>query len=167
MITKHPARLVSFDYRGEHAYSLTWCCHNRQRLFVQRDKVDFVRAQILRACEPTGIEIPAYCYMPDHVHILANGADENADAKRFISLARQYSGFEFTNRYRHRLWQRYSYERVLRKQETSQSVARYILENPVRAKLVAAVQDYPFAGSETMERKAVIEWAYGPCERSG
>jgi hypothetical protein len=36
---------------------------------------------------------------------------------------------------------------VLRGDEATLGVARYILENPVRAGLVARVEDYPFAGS--------------------
>jgi len=36
---------------------------------------------------------------------------------------------------------------VMRSNEASMSVARYILENPVRAGLTRAFQDYPFSGS--------------------
>jgi hypothetical protein len=36
---------------------------------------------------------------------------------------------------------------VLRDDEAAVSVARYILENPVRAGLIASVQEYPFSGS--------------------
>jgi hypothetical protein len=49
--------------------------------------------------------------------------------------------------FRERLWQRYGFERVLRQEETTQVVARYILENPIRAGLVTRVEDYPFLGS--------------------
>jgi hypothetical protein len=48
---------------------------------------------------------------------------------------------------RHALWQRYGYERVIRDSEQTFVVARYILENPVRAGLVAAIKEYPFVGS--------------------
>jgi hypothetical protein len=45
------------------------------------------------------------------------------------------------------LWQRYGFEHVLRADEETLGVVRYTLENPVRAGLVARVEDYPFAGS--------------------
>jgi hypothetical protein len=56
-----------------------------------------------------------------------------------------------------RLWQRYGYEHVLRNDEATMSVARYILENPVRAGLVARVEDYPFAGSCTYPLQQILE----------
>jgi REP element-mobilizing transposase RayT len=46
-----------------------------------------------------------------------------------------------------RLWQPYGYEHVLRSDEATHAVVRYILENPVRAGLVEDVLDYPFCGS--------------------
>jgi REP element-mobilizing transposase RayT len=40
-----------------------------------------------------------------------------------------------------RLWQRYGFERVLRDDEATLDVARYILRNPVRAGLVDVPED--------------------------
>ena len=45
-----------------------------------------------------------------------------------------------------RLWQRYGYERVLRGTDETFAVAKYILENPVRAGIVRAPRDYPYLG---------------------
>jgi hypothetical protein len=45
------------------------------------------------------------------------------------------------------LWQRYGYEHVLRASEDVFKVARYILENPIRADLVRSVNEYPYLGS--------------------
>jgi hypothetical protein len=49
------------------------------------------------------------------------------------------------------------FERVLRNDESMLSVARYILENPVRAGLVARVEDYPFVGSQTHPLSEILE----------
>jgi hypothetical protein len=49
-----------------------------------------------------------------------------------------------------RLWQRGYFEHVLRDDEDSFGVARYILDNPVRTGLARNPQDYPSAGSLTM-----------------
>lgn len=45
------------------------------------------------------------------------------------------------------MWQSGYYDHVLRNDEGSLGVMRYILENPVRAGLVAEVQEYPYSGS--------------------
>jgi REP element-mobilizing transposase RayT len=98
--------------------------------------------------------------MPDHLHLLIEGEQPDSDCLRFIARAKQYSGFYFARTFNSRLWQRYGFERVLRPDEPSQVVARYILENPVRAGLVANVEDYPFVGSFVHPLSELIEWAY-------
>ena len=50
-----------------------------------------------------------------------------------------------------RLWQPSYYDHVLRKDEDTVAVARYILENPVRKDLVEHFKEYRFSGSFAME----------------
>jgi REP element-mobilizing transposase RayT len=85
--------------------------------------------------------------MPDHLHLLVEGTSDASDCKRLIVSAKQYSGFYYARAHGARLWQRYSYEHVLRHDEQLFVVARYILENPIRAGLVTRVEDYRFVGS--------------------
>jgi REP element-mobilizing transposase RayT len=85
--------------------------------------------------------------MPDHVHLLVEGRVPASDCRKFIARAKQYSGFHYQRMFGERLWQRYGYERVLRAEEETLAVARYIFQNPIRAGLVTRVSDYPFVGS--------------------
>ena len=147
MFPGHPERLRHFDYRGFHRYSLCFCTIQRQRLFTTEPVVDLVLQQFLRAGTEQRVALIAYCFMPDHVHLLAVGTSEVADGKRYIALAKQYSGFYYKKAHHNRLWQRYPHERVLRDDEATLAVARYIIENPVRAGLVSDPRDYPFLGS--------------------
>jgi hypothetical protein len=41
-----------------------------------------------------------------------------------------------------------AFDRVLRAEEDSKRLARYIRENPIRAALVSKVDEYPYSGSE-------------------
>ena len=86
--------------------------------------------------------------MPDHVHLLVQAQAEDSDARKFVKAFKQYSGFHFKQRFGRPLWQRYGFERTLRDNEPTLSVARYILENPVRARLVRNPEDHPFSGSQ-------------------
>jgi REP element-mobilizing transposase RayT len=95
--------------------------------------------------------------MPDHLHLLVRGECESSEGRNFISLAKQYSGYYYKKQFKEPLWQRYGYERTLRNDEGTLMVARYILENPVRAKLVANVEDYPFVGSLAYDFKDLLE----------
>lgn len=96
------------------ARGVTFCTDRRSLFFVQEAPVALVRAQILRAAREIGFEISAYCFMPDHLHLLVSGLHESSDAKLFISRSKQYSGYYFKRQHGVRLWQRYGYERVVR-----------------------------------------------------
>ncbi len=156
----HPAPLRGFDYIGMYYYSLTWCCHERQALFLQQDRVDLVREQILRACIQCEVEVIVDCYMPDHAHHLVHGKTPKADGLKFIRLAKQYSGFHYQKEFGHRLWQRYGHDRFLRQDKDVWGIVRYIIENPVRAGLVGSVDDYPFIDSQLHSREELKRWAY-------
>ena len=147
MRTGNPGHLNAFDYLGPHRYSLTFCTDRRQKLFTTKDVVDLVLEQIARAATEYQFEITTYCFMPDHLHLLVEGKSAGSDAKQFIARAKQYSGFYYKQARGSKLWQRYGFEHVLRDDELTLVVAKYILENPIRAGLVKRVEDYPFLGS--------------------
>jgi putative transposase len=155
--TGRPNHLKTFDYSGLHRYFLTFCTHERRRIFVTSDVVDDLLSQIQRAADAEGFAILAYCFMPDHLHILIEGEVDHADGRRFIARAKQLSGFYYSQKFRETLWQRYGFERVLRNDEATLSVARYIVENPLRAGLVAAPAEYPFSGSTRYSLKEILE----------
>ena len=86
--------------------------------------------------------------MPDHVHLLVEGLNEQSDLRRFAKMSKQRSGAAHALSWRSRLWQEGYWEKVLRTDEDPRRVVRYILENPVRANLAKTARDYPFAGSD-------------------
>ena len=147
MLTNKPDHLKHFDYTGFHRYFLTFCTNERQQLFTRKEVVDLALLQISRAATQCEFAVIAYCFMSDHVHLLVHAQSESADCKRFINFAKQYSGYYHSKQFGGRLWQRYGYERTLRKDEDTLPIARYILDNPLRAKLVSDVREYPFLGS--------------------
>ena len=104
--------------------------------------------------------ISAYCFMPDHMHLLVAGDSPTANFRRFVSRAKQLSGHWWSRAFGGRLWQRYGWDRVLRSEEDTCEVIRYILANPVRAGLVPRPLAYPFSGSLLYERDALID-AFG------
>jgi putative transposase len=157
MFPGHPEHLESFDYLGLYRHSLRFSTAARADHFVAPAHVEMVFEQIVRAASDERFAIVAYCFMPDHVHLLVEGLTDGSDCLAFIRRAKQFSGFYFKKAHGQRLWQRYGFERVLRNDESMLSVARYILENPVRAGLVARVEDYPFVGSQTHPLSEILE----------
>jgi REP element-mobilizing transposase RayT len=111
-MTSYPEHLSSFDYVGAHRYFLTFCTFERRRHFTETDHVDLVRTHFAQQSKHEHFEIPAYCFLPDHVHVLVEGTQDDSDLKQFIKSAKQYSGFYFSQKTQERLWQRYGFERV-------------------------------------------------------
>ena len=127
MITDSPGHLKGFSYIGLHRYSLTFCTDHRRKLFVDNAVVDVLREQLLRASHEQKFSVIAYCFMPDHLHLLVEGTSDDSDAKRFIKGFKHYSGFYYCKRWTGPLWQRYGFEHVIRDDEGTLEVARYIL----------------------------------------
>jgi len=68
---------------------------------------------------------------------------------------KQATGFAYKKQAHQRLWQPGYYERILRDDEATEAVARYILENPIRAGLTGELGEYPYAGSGVYELEAL------------
>lgn len=157
MITNYPPHLKTFSYVGFHRYSLTFCTNGRRRIFTDSAIVSLVLQQIVRAAKEQRFAVIAYCFMPDHLHLLVKAESDSSDCRRFIKSFKQLSGYYFAQRRKDTLWQRYGFERVLRDDEATLEVARYIVNNPVRAGLAPAVEMYPFVGSLMYELKDLVQ----------
>jgi putative transposase len=148
MHQKRP-RLRTFDYLGRYRYFLTFSTHHRRELFDDAAVVDLVLPHILHSATCCEFAIPVYCLMPDHVHLLVKGQADNSDLKEFVKLAKQTSGYAYSQVRHNRLWQPSFYDRALRDDESDLFYIAYILRNPVAAGLVRSWRDYPFLGSAT------------------
>jgi putative transposase len=157
MQTATPGHLKTLTHLGFYRYSLTFCTDHRRHVFTSHDTVDLVLEQISRAARENQFAVIAYCFMPDHLHLLIEGQSESSDCRRFIARAKQYSGFYYSKEFDRRLWQRNGYEHVLRDDEQTHAVARYVLNNPIRAGLVEKVEDYPYVGSLAYELRDLLE----------
>ena len=152
-----PRRLDHHTYSGPQQYFLTICTFQRFRHFIDGALVADVHERFLRTAVENEFAILAYCYMPDHLHLLVEGLSDTADLPGFVSLAKQHSGYSTRDRVRPRLWQKGYFERVLREDDDAFNVARYVVQNPVRAGLVRSPADYPFTGSTILTREQLIE----------
>ena len=156
-----PPRLKTFSYVGHYRYFLTTCTFDRQPLLTDSDVVALVRSQLERSSERNGVAVVAYCAMPDHIHVLAVGLTDTSDMKRFMDRWKQQSGFVFKRGSGRRLWQDGYYDHVLREEDDIGGVIAYIVNNPVRAKLVDSPAEYPFWGSLTHSRNDILDFIAG------
>jgi len=136
--TKRPPRLADAAYAATRPVHLILGTYQRKPIFREPARAALVFGFL--SAHPGTL---ALCIMPDHVHwLLASGVgltDELRRAKSTTTVLLQRAGW------RGKVWQRGGYDRVVRDGDDRRGVARYIEANPVRAGLVASVEEWPHA----------------------
>jgi putative transposase len=94
-----------------------------------------------------GVTVPAYCLMPDHMHLMVAGMVTTADQLLWARAFRRALNLRLTP---FRL-QKQAYDHILRPDESSRdgfaSLIHYLGENPVRAGLVAHSLSWIYQGA--------------------
>jgi REP element-mobilizing transposase RayT len=160
-MANRPPRFPDFAYAGFNRYFLTICARDRLPVFAATELGEAVIAKLLPIATEFGFDILAYCVMPDHLHALAAGQGENSLLRPFMHRFKQATGHWWKNDLGHRrqLWQEGYYDHILRDDDPNEGVIRYILENPVRARLVEDPREYPLIGAGTYDVDMVLEAA--------
>jgi putative transposase len=148
-----------FSYTGPHRYFVTICACRRKPWFADADQANWLTAQISPFFEPRHFAVIAYCVMPDHLHLVLEGTSPDADLRETVRLWKLRTAFAWRVRTESQLWQQGFHDRVLREDDDTGGVVRYVLENPVRAGLVGVVSDYPWLGSSRYTLAALQEHA--------
>jgi putative transposase len=144
-------RLPSDHYVGQRIYFVTICCEGRSSFFGPPDLCKTAIEVLRRVSVSMHFMIHAYCIMPDHRHILAEGSTPGSNLTRFVAKWKQSTGYLLRDEASTPIWQRRFYDHVLRKATNCEAVAWYIWMNPVRKGMVAEPEQYPFSGSFTVE----------------
>jgi putative transposase len=121
--SKH--RLPHPYYVGPRNYFLTICAGQRRRLFTDAPLVKRLTSELTWQFRSHGFTIFAYCFMPDHCHVLAAALTETSD------LAKAVRAFKGVSATMLALWGcaisgRDYYDHILRSSESFHSVAAYI-----------------------------------------
>lgn len=149
-------RLPEACYLGRQWYFLTLCTQDRLPRFTEPQLVEELFTALKTAAGSEGFQLPAYCFMPDHLHVLANGTEGNSNLLAFADRFKQKSGYRFRQQKKVRLWQPKYYDHILRPTDRWEAVAWYIWMNPVRKGLCARPEDWPHSGSCTMDWKKLL-----------
>ncbi|RJG09193.1 transposase [Pseudomonas cavernicola] len=136
-------RLGRFSELGR-SYHITTVTQRRTPAFQ-----DFACARLLilemrRCTEESLVESLAWVVMPDHLHWLVT-LRQGSLAQLMKRL--KASSTQAINRHTglsRRLWQPGYHDQAVRREDDTQAIARYIVANPLRAKLVTRIGDYPF-----------------------
>jgi len=150
-----PNRFKREDYRGR-ITAFTICVENRAKIFTEDVVFEAMVRCLKAASEKHNCVIPAFCFMPDHGHILVLPADDEANSLDTIDKFRLQSGIWLYNHHRPG-WQPGSWDEPVGSSRSWRAQARYIVLNPVRAGLVENWSEYPYLGSLTGEVNGLFE----------
>jgi REP element-mobilizing transposase RayT len=106
------------------------------------------RELMLHAAAREGLLCPAYCLMPDHLHLVWMGLRHNTDQRNGMKFLRaQLGGVLRPAQFQHQ-----AHDHVLKPKECqrhtfSVACADYVLLNPLKAGLVEAPEDWPYLGA--------------------
>jgi putative transposase len=142
-----PKRLPGILYNELSAYFVTSVTRDRIKAFDLNDFGPIVVRALIEIAARFQFAVTAYCVMPDHVHFIVTAISEGAEFQKMVANWKQRTGYAWSLRHKQRLWQHGYFERVLREKDDPLSLARYIIENPVRAGLVEHPMEYPLSGS--------------------
>jgi len=145
-IRARPHRLPHVRYQGLVLAFFTLCLSDRSDAFLHASVVFPMRELLAESASRFACVVRAYCFMPDHAHVLLSGVDDRADLWRAIVDWKQRSGFWLALHAPGMTWQKGFYDRILRTEADRPACVRYIVANPVRAGLVDSWEDYPFLG---------------------
>jgi putative transposase len=126
----------------------TLTLENRSKGWLDEDFHCRFRELMLHASVREQLVCPVYCLMPDHIHFMWMGLRLASDQLNAVKFLRTQLEPALGNG---REWQHQSYDHVLREEERRRnafaSVCFYVMENPVRAKLVKASGEWRFHGA--------------------
>lgn len=120
----------------------------RQTVFAEEG--DYAKyLELLAGFTPKyGLDIWAYCLMPNHIHIVGVPNLQESLARTFNTVHMLYA--QYVNRKRNaagHLWQGRFFSCALDERHLYAAV-RYVELNPVRSRMVAAAEEYPWCSAK-------------------
>ncbi len=148
-VYKHLRRLESVWIEPP-LYFLTICVAGQRPILANDQAFDILRGEFGAARERYGWTVGRFVVMPDHLHFFCMSDDlpDSSSLSRFIGGFKQWSAKRIVHAkgVSPPLWQEQFFDRLLRSDESYESKWLYVRDNPVRAGLVDAAEDWPYGG---------------------
>jgi REP element-mobilizing transposase RayT len=144
---RHLQRLAVVFAR-QPVFFITTCVRERRPVLAQSSAAQILVEEWQLARQRHGWQIGRYVIMPDHVHFFATPENDNARLTSFVSLWKQWTAKRIVRDcgIESPFWQPRFFDHLLRTEESYADKREYVLNNPVRAELVAKAEDWPFSG---------------------
>jgi len=129
-------------------YFITTCTAEHRPVLASAQTAAILVQEWQNAGERHGWAIGRYVIMPDHVHFFCASELEAKPLPKFMQLWKQWTSKRIVREQRFALpvWQTEFFDHILRSSESYGQKWEYVRENPLRAGLVAKIDDWPFQG---------------------
>lgn len=165
---EHLRRLVRV-WTEQPIYFITTCTYRRKPILTLPQNADILASEWQSARERHGWAVGRFVIMPDHVHFFCAPEHDAKTLSDFVGAWKRWtsrrindlSATPIRELYRSRgqrprlqvqvparapVWQREFFDHVLRSSESYSEKWNYVRENPVRAGLVVAADEWALAG---------------------
>ena len=123
--------------------------NNREKIFFHNKDKEKYLSLLMKYSEKWNVKIFAYCLMSNHVHLLAKPLEDISLYKMMQGLTLCYT--QYVNRtYKRtgRLWESRYHSCIIDKEKYLWAVARYIEQNPIRAKIVSRAEEFSHSSAQ-------------------
>ena len=121
--------------------------NRRQQTFFCDEDYEAYLELMAEWCGEHGVEIWAYCLMPNHVHLIAVPQSDDTLARAIGEAHRRYTRrINFREKWRGYLWQG-RFASFVMDEPHLLAAARYVELNPVRANLVKDAAEWPWSSA--------------------
>ena len=123
--------------------------NGRQQTFFGSKDYALYRDLLGRHCRAADVEVWAWCLMPNHVHLILVPQDEDGLRRALAPLHRAYAGIVHARQERTGHFWQGRFGAVAMDEAHLAAAIRYVLLNPVRARLVGRAEEWPWSSLHT------------------
>jgi len=140
------ARLARVVVPG-HPHHVTQRGNGGARTFFDDDDYALYRDLLAENCRAAGVEVWAWCLMPNHVHLILVPSDPDGLRRALARVHRSYAGAIQARRKRSGHFWQGRFGAVAMDEAHLAAALRYVSLNPVRARLVGRAQDWRWSST--------------------
>jgi len=141
-------RLKRVFYQADAVVFWTLPVSQRQRGWLNDGFHAAFRELMLHAAAREGLLCPAYCLMPDHLHLVWMGIRQDADQRNGMKFLRAQMGpFLRPAKFQHQAHDHVLTTAERQRHAFSVACADYVLLNPLKAGLVKSPEEWPYLGA--------------------
>src|SRR4051812_47580425 len=140
------ARLARAVFPG-HPHHVTQRGNGRATTFFDDEDYALYRDLLGRHCAAAGVEIWAWVFMPNHVHLILVPSDADGIRRALAAVHRRYAGHIHARLKRTGHFWQGRFGCVAMDEQHLGAALRYVSLNPVRARLVGRAADWPWSSA--------------------